>query len=126
MLRNWLKIKKYIINPNEDQSADLRHAKGVRCHWANKAYLTISENLRNYILIASKIIFHFVKPILGISFRVFVIFSKISCEIWKIYLNMFSCTYILSKNHIRSLLNFFPIENLTLNWVKSMVFCHKI
>ena len=61
--------------------------------------------------------FHFAIPILSLNFRVFVIFSKIPRGIWKISFHMFSYTYILSKKHSRSLLNFFLIGNPTLNCV---------
>ena len=62
-------------------------------------------------------VFHFAILISCLNFRVFVNFSKIPRRIWKISFNMFSLTYILSKNHSRSLLNFFLIGNPTLNCV---------
>ena len=83
--------------------------------------LRYSDNIKlmldliRQILVASEMIFHFEKAILFIRFRVFVIFSKIPRGIWKISFYMFFYICILSRNHIRSLLNFFSIQNLTLN-----------
>ena len=77
----------------------------------------ISLDLRSQILVASEMIFHFEKAILFIRFRVFVIFSKIPRGIWKISFYMLSYICILSKNHSRSLLNFFLIGTPTLNRV---------
>ena len=74
---------------------------------------------KRQILVASEMIFHFEKAILFIRFRVFVIFSKIPRGIWKISFYMLSYICILSKNHSRSLLNFFLIGTPTLNRVHS-------
>ena len=52
-----------------------------------------------------------------IRFRVFVIFSTIPHGIWKIYFDMFSYISKLSRNHSRSMLNFFPVWTPTLNCV---------
>ena len=78
--------------------------------------------LKRQIVIATKMMFHFAIPILSLNFRVFVLFSKIPRGIWKISFDMFSYTYILSKNHSRSLLNFFLIGNPTLNCVDTHFF----
>ena len=81
----------------------------------------VMPDLRNQILVASEMIFHFEKAILFIRFRVFVIFSKIPRGIWKISFYMLSYICILSKNHSRSLLNFFLIGTPTLNCVKMIL-----
>ena len=77
----------------------------------------IMPDFKRQILLASEMIFHFEKAILFIRFRVFVIFSKIPRGIWKISFYMLSYICILSKNHSRSLLNFFLIGTPTLNRV---------
>ena len=79
--------------------------------------IEIVPDFRRQILVASEMIFHFEKAILFIRFRVFVIFSKIPRGIWKISFSMLSYICILSKNHSRSLLNFFLIGTPTLNCV---------
>ena len=78
--------------------------------------ITMSD-LKRQFLVGSKMTFHFEKAILFIRFRVFVIFSKIPRGIWKISFYMLSYICILSKNHSRSLLNFFLIGTPTLNRV---------
>ena len=87
----------------------------VPLHYSDN--IIFMPDFKRQILIASEMIFHFEKAILFIRFRVFVIFSKIPRGIWKISFYMLSYICILSKNHSRSLLNFFLIGTPTLNHV---------
>ena len=98
-------------------SVDLSHAKRDALPLRNSDIIMLEFDLRRQILVASEMIFHFEKAILFIRFRVFVIFSKIPRGIWKISFYMLSYICILSKNHSRSLLNFFLIGTPTLNHV---------
>ena len=76
-------------------------------------------SLRISDVIECKMVFQSANPNLGIRFNIFLFFSKIPRRIWKISFYMSFNMYILPKIHCRSLLNFFLIQNPTLNCVWS-------
>ena len=84
------------------------------CYGGQYKYVTV---LRIYDLNEWKMVFQYAYPNLGTRFSIFSFFSKIPHGIWKIYFDMFSYISKLSRNHSRSMLNFFPVWTPTLNCV---------
>ena len=91
------------------------HAKGILYHWPTVDNLKVVAVLRMYIVIECEMVFQSANTNLGTRIGIFCFFSKIPCGIWKISFYMFFYACILSRNHTKSLLNFFSIQNLTLN-----------